>query len=554
MTDYGRGSGSEPWHPEDPLYGDQGWRGQQGGAAPSAPYGDQQQYGGGYQEQYQGQGQHQGQHQGQYQDPYQQQHPQPQYSGQPQYVDPQQYGDQQYATPQQYVDPQYVDPQYTGGGWDTGQQPAMPYAPDPYGTPEAYPPPQPPGHRSAPEPEPAPDIDPEPDPQEENHPFFTDDGPADPRRGGGGRDRRGKTKKKGRNGVACLFVAVVLAGGAGGLGYVGYQFWQAKFAPAPDFTGEGTGSVQVEIPQGANGSDIGNALKQKGVVKSVDAFIAAQNENPQGKSIQAGVYTLRKEMSAKSAVEAMLKPANRNALSIPEGQRNAWIYARIDERLQIEPGTTESVARAKVKTLGLPDWAQGHKNVKDPLEGFLFPATYPVAQGTKPEEILKTMVARANEEYSKVDLDAKAKQLGLKNPWELVTVASLVQAEGKTKDDYRKMSEVVYNRLKPTNTETNRKLQFDSSFNYLKGQSEIDITEEEINNNHDPYNTYTQEGLTPGPIGNPGQVALGAAMNPTSEGWIYFVATDGKHKTEFAKTYAEFQRLRDKFNEQRGSD
>jgi UPF0755 protein len=115
------------------------------------------------------------------------------------------------------------------------------------------------------------------------------------------------------------------------------------------------------------------------------------------------------------------------------------------------------------------------------------------------------------------------------------------------------MAEVVYNRLKSTNTETNQLLQFDSTFNYLKKQSKINISESEINSNQDPYNTYTQKGLPPGPIDNPGDDALKAALNPTADGWLYFVATDGQNRTEFAKTYAEFQTLKDKFNESSGN-
>jgi UPF0755 protein len=170
----------------------------------------------------------------------------------------------------------------------------------------------------------------------------------------------------------------------------------------------------------------------------------------------------------------------------------------------------------------------------------------------KPEAILKQMVAAAKEQYAGYDLEAEAKKYDLDSPLQVITVASLVQAEGKTHDDFRKMAEVIYNRLKPTNTETNQKLQFDSTFNYLKGTSNIHISESEINSNRDPYNTYTQKGLPPGPIGNPGEDALKAALNPTHDGWIYFVATDGQNNTEFAKTYAEFQQLKEKFNANSG--
>ncbi len=601
MTEYGRSPGSEPWHPGDPLYGDQGWEGQQ----QHYPHPQQaNQYGQGahgYQDPY-GQGGQAGQvPQGYEGDPYQQNHQQQhaqQYQQQPQgYVDPQaqyqqqaqqheaqqqyqqayeqQQHQQQYGTGYQgqggYDTPGHLGQQYDGN-WETGQA-AMPYGgtpadpyggqnPDLYGTPEAYPPPQPPGRRQNP-PEPvidwAPEEEARPEPEEEKHPFFTGDDPDDdaydeePARGRGSRgddrERRSKAnKRKGKNGVACLVVALVLAGGVGGVGYFGYQFWQGQFGAAEDYAGGGSGEVQVEIPKGALGNEIGNILKKAGVVKSVDAFTSAQQRNPKGISIQAGVYTLKKEMSADSAVTLMLNPVSQANLVIPEGMRNSWVYDTLDKRLDLKPGTTKEIARAKADSLGLPDWAKNHEDVKDPLEGFLFPASYPVAKSSKPEEALRKMVSRANQEYAKLDLDAKAKELGLQGPWELVTVASLVQAEGKTHEDFRKMAEVVYNRLKPEYRETVQLLQFDSTLNYLKGQSEIKISEQEANTNTDPYNTYKHKGLPPGPIGNPGNVALASMLSPTNDGWLYFVATDGMNKTEFAKTHDEFLKLKDKFN------
>ncbi|MCW7991353.1 membrane protein, partial [Streptomyces platensis subsp. clarensis] len=285
-----------------------------------------------------------------------------------------------------------------------------------------------------------------------------------------------------------------------------------------------------------------------GVVKSVDAFVSAQQKNPKGIAIQAGAYTLKKGMSAESAVTLMLSPLSKANFVIPEGKRNSWVYAEIDKRLELKPGTTKETAFKQAGSLGLPDWARNHADVKDPLEGFLFPASYPVAKGNKPEDVLRKMVGRANAEYLKLDLDAKSRQLGLKGPWELLTVASLVQAEGKTHDDFTKMAEVIYNRLQPDNKETFQLLQFDSSYNYLMGQSKIKITRKEVLTNPDPYNTYKHAGLTPGPIGNPGVEAVTAALNPTKDGWMYFVATDGMNKTEFAKTLAEHDRLVQKFN------
>ena len=553
MTEYGRGPGSEPWHPEDPLYGDQGWGGQQAAHGQSQYGGPQQAYP---------------------QDPYAQQQPQQPYPHQQQYGTPQ----DPYAQPQQPQQPQY------NGGWDTGQQAAMPYGGQPqdpygqqpggyggqqdyYGTPEAYPPPQPPGRRDAAPRQQSPDWEPDV-PQEETHPFFTgaddpaggddrdddeyeDDSRASRRGGRGGSERRGKGKKKSRSGCACLVVSVVLVGGLGGVAYLGYSYYKDQFGSAPDYAGEGSGSVEVEIPKGALGNEIANILKKKGVVKSVDSFISAQNANPRGKFIQAGVYLLKEEMSADSAVKMMLDPKSQNPLVIPEGTKNVTVYAMIDKRLELKKGSTAKVAETNAESLGLPDWAEDDPEIKDPLEGFLYPAAYPVSKGSKPEDALKRMVARANEEYEKAEVEEKATKLGLKNPWQLITVASLVQVEGKYKHDFDKVARVVYNRLKPGNTETVGRLEFDSTVNYIKGQSTLDLGPVDgLREIDDPYNTYKIKGLPAGPISNPGADALHSAMNPASGPWYYFVSVT-EDKTVFAVTNEEHERNRQKYEDQK---
>ncbi|MFJ5090080.1 endolytic transglycosylase MltG [Streptomyces sp. NPDC088674] len=640
MTEYGRGQGQEPWHPEDPLYGDQGW-----GQQEQAPYGPEgQQYPPQQptppqpQQQYdawgrpipqappQGYGQQQYPQQGYgQQDPQAQQQPPQGYEqqtyGQQQGYEQQQYDQQQYGQqpgyagqPQQPLPPQGYEqqgypqqqaPQSYGNGWDTGQQqvpygadphdpygavrqPAYPQGQDPYATPEAYPPPQPPGERGPQPPQaptaqvpqtqtqaPAPERGEwDPDPDEPEHPFFASDGDAGRATGrrtkgrdddrddladdedgdGDGRAGRrgGERPKKRRGGCACLVVAVVLIGGGGGAAYYGYGLYQDRFGPPPDYAGEGSGTVVIEIPDGSTGIAMGNLLKDKGVVKSVEAFTAAQKANDKGTTLQSGFYTLHKGMSGKSAVELMLDPKSRKTLVIPEGYRNAWIYAQIDGRLGLKKGTTADVAKSDRKKLGLPKWANDDKDIKDPLEGFLYPSTYSVSKGQKPADVLRKMVAQANKQYEKIDVVGQAKKLKLDSPLDLVTVASMVNAEGKTHDDFRKMAEVIYNRIKPGNTETNGLIQFDSTYNYLTGRSNIKISTKEILSDHDPYNTYTNKGLPPGPIGNPGEEAFAAALNPTKEGWMYFVAVDGEKDTQFAKTNADFQKLKAKFDASTG--
>ncbi|WP_405739846.1 endolytic transglycosylase MltG [Streptomyces sp. NBC_01525] len=586
MTEYGRGYRSEPWHPEDPLYGDQGsygghaqhspwggrgaapapprydggWDGAAPGGAPYDPYGTQQPHDpltGPYVDPYaapagypspqapQGYVQNPGQpyDQGSYEQqyPHDQRYPQdrgyPQdqgYAGQPGYPQEQQYP----------YDPQYPhDPAY-------GERPQQPYPPHDQGpVPQAAP------RTDEPEDDWRPDGGREPDP---DHAFFADD-PADDRPDADDEDERaadvrsgheGRGKKtKRRGGCARFLIAVVIAAGVGGAGYVGYRFYESHIASPPDFAGEGSGALQVEIPDGAPIQQMGQILKKEGVVKSVDAFTAAAKENPKGSGLQPGSYSMRLHMSAASAVDLMMDPKSRNGLTVQEGLRAGAVYDLIDKKLRVKSGTTKAAAEKNLKTLGLPAWAKGSTEIKDPLEGFLYPSTYNVGGQATPTDVLKQMVARADQEYARYDLAANAKKYHLDSPLQLLSVASLTQAEGITHEDFRKMAAVIYNRLDPGNVATNHKIEFDSTYNYVKNQSKINIGIDEIRRYDDPYNTYVYQGLPPGPIGNPGADALKAAVDPdNSQKWLFFISVDGK-KTDFTTNLTDHNKLVQQFNE-----
>lgn len=552
MTEYGRGYGSEPWHPEDPLYGD----GSYGGQAQQPQWGGQQS--------------------APHQSGYPQQHPQQSYDG----------GWDGSQTGQHAYDP--YDPY--------GQQPpADPYggaSPDYYAAPGAYPPPQPQHlNQQAPPPQHPqqqyrqPSHPPEPgydeahygegagagddwraEPERE-HAFFAGDGPDGPNTDGyddeydddpsEGRRRRnkknsGNKKNKRRSGRACLVVALVFAGAVGAVGYFGYDFFMAHFGPAPDYEGDGSGAVQVEIPDGSLISSMGQILAKQGVIKSAGAFTEAADGNKKATLLQPGTYSLRKHMSAAAAIDLMLDPKSRNGLTIREGLRASEVYKLIDTKLKLKAGTTKGVATSEAKNLGLPSWANDSAKIKDPLEGFLYPSTYSVGQNAKPSAVLKQMVARANQVYEKYDLAGNARKLHLDSPMQLLTVASLTQAEGKYKHDFVKVARVVYNRLKPSNTETYGLLDFDSTVNYAKSQSTLDTgSVDNLRNFNDPYNTYKFKGLPPGPIGNPGEVALKSAISPAQGNWYYFVSIS-PDKTLFAETNEEHERNRRIYEKEHG--
>ncbi|MFF2544929.1 endolytic transglycosylase MltG [Kitasatospora sp. NPDC058063] len=340
--------------------------------------------------------------------------------------------------------------------------------------------------------------------------------------------RKEKGKKSGRrNGGACLLVALVLLGAVGGAGWWGYGFYQSHFGPPADFTGEGTGSVQVEVKKGAVGGQIGLALKNAGVVKSVDAFSAACKAEPKCGTIQYGYYGLKKEMPAAAALKELLAQAGGAAIVVPEGKNSTEIYTLIDTKLKLQAGTTAGVAKAQVNDLGLPPYANGN------IEGFLWPTRYNIAEGMKPEDLLKQMVKNATEKYA--DLDAQAASVGLKTGYEVLIEASILQREGNNPEDFAKMAKTIQNRL-AAGGEINHRLGMDTTLQYSLNRKDLD--KKDMDDASNKYNTYINPGLPPGPISNPGDEALTATLHPADGKWLYFIAMSPT-KTRFAETSKE---------------
>ncbi|GAA2092680.1 endolytic transglycosylase MltG [Kitasatospora saccharophila] len=343
------------------------------------------------------------------------------------------------------------------------------------------------------------------------------------------RKRKEKGKKSGRrNGGACLVVALVLLGGMGGAGWWGYGFYQDHFGPPADFKGDGSGAVNITVKNGAVGDSIGKMLVDAGVVKSVKAFTNAYEKDSRGRAIQPGTYTLKHQMSGEAALKELVEANGGNVLIIPEGLRASAIYTKIDEKLKLQAGSTAQAAKDQAGSLGLPAEANGNP------EGYLWPTRYSVAEGMKPEDLLKQMVSNAVEKYGALKLDEAAQKLGLKNGYEVLTEASILQAEGNNSEDYGKMARAISNRLN-TNV-TQHKLALDTTLQYQLGRKEL--TYKEVNDGSLKYNTNMNPGLPPTPIGNPGEEAIQAVLNPTPGDWAYWLAVSPT-ETKFAATDTE---------------
>ncbi|MEU6772570.1 endolytic transglycosylase MltG [Streptomyces sp. NPDC046759] len=221
-----------------------------------------------------------------------------------------------------------------------------------------------------------------------------------------------------------------------------------------------------------------------------------------------------------------------SALVVPEGWRSGQVYAAIDKALELPAGSTHrSIGKAALK---LPREAGGNP------EGFLFPATYAFRKGATPESLLRAMVDTAKNKFDAAPVAAGAQHNAL-NVYQLVTVASIVQAEAATKADMGKVARVVLNRL-----ERGMPLQMDSTINYALHQSTAHPSQDDTRI-ESPYNSYQRMGLPPTPIDNPGEEAMHAALNPTPGDWLYFV-TVKPGDTRFASDYLTHMRNVADFN------
>jgi UPF0755 protein len=224
-------------------------------------------------------------------------------------------------------------------------------------------------------------------------------------------------------------------------------------------------------------------------------------------------------------------------LVIPEGWRAGQVYEAVDKALALPPGSTrKSLSKAHLK---LPNEAQGNP------EGYLFPATYPLDEKATPERLLAFMVDTANKKFNGAPFTAGAQRNAL-NAYQMVTIASIVQAEAATKPDMGKVARVIFNRL-----ERGMPLQMDSTINYALGRSTLRTTEADTRIKS-PYNSYERMGLPPTPIDNPGEDAMRAATNPSPGDWLYFV-TVKPGDTRFTADYTEHQRNVAEFNRSRRS-
>jgi UPF0755 protein len=306
---------------------------------------------------------------------------------------------------------------------------------------------------------------------------------------------------------------------------LGTLFLLADCAPAPT-DGE---PVELTIPQGASFREVVDSLESAGLVTSPRLFRIYSRMRGVDRQVRAGEYTLRIGTPWSRILDDLTEGrVVTESLTVPEGFTLKQMAPRIARITELDPDSVE--ARLQGDSLGIL-W-----DVPGPgLEGYLFPDTYRFAQGASFAEVVGAMVEQYKLSWT-AERRERLSALGMSER-EVVTLASIVQAEARVIEEMPLISSVFHNRL-----QRGYLLQADPTVLYALGGSRPRLLYAAMDSVADhPYNTYTHTGLPPGPIGAPGLAALDAALNPADSDLLYFVArTDGTHV--FSRTLAEHNR------------
>lgn len=290
---------------------------------------------------------------------------------------------------------------------------------------------------------------------------------------------------------------------------------------APDFScsAKTTATTTISIAAGETGSSIAASLFAAGVVKSSESYFRVAVGDPKSQTVAPGNHRIDVGICAKKALQQLLDYSRVTGLiSVTEG---AWL--------------SEIIPQLYAAKMSVPDVSFGIRNVVKPagfttLEGLLFPAQYSFEIGTSAKMALQSMVDRASMEMKKAGFYESGERLSAQN---LLIIASLVQAEGNTKD-FTKISQVIRNRMK-----IGMPLQFDSTVHYVKKSRGSVFLSTQSTLINSPYNTYKHYGLPPGPINNPGSEAMFAAAHPLTGDWLYFI-TVAPFDTRFTNNLDQF--------------
>jgi UPF0755 protein len=333
-----------------------------------------------------------------------------------------------------------------------------------------------------------------------------------------------KPKRRHSWGVRVLsLLALVLAGGV---------IWFLVELLQP-FHGSGHGGVTVTIPAHSTSSQIGDLLEREGVINSSFFFDARATLAGDRSDMRAGTYQLKLDMPYSAVLSVLTTPpraAKVSNLTIIEGDTRAKIAALLRSQ-RIRGNYLAATRRSPLINL----MAFGAPRSLPSLEGFLFPSTYQLRDPIRIGDLVTDQLKTFKQRFATVNLSyARSKQL---SPFDVLTIAAMVQGEAQTLHDMPLIASVIYNRL-----HDGMLLGIDATTRYATGNFTTPLTNAQLHS-RSPYNTRVHPGLPLGPINSPGMPAIEAAAHPARTNYLYFVAKPcGNGASAFASNYAQFQR------------
>jgi UPF0755 protein len=283
----------------------------------------------------------------------------------------------------------------------------------------------------------------------------------------------------------------------------------------------------ILVQRGETLRDITNELRRVGLLRGTLTFQVLARAMGLDRKIKAGQYSFKLGTTVPSLLRAFARGmSGQNLVTIPEGLTMSEVSLLLSNHLGVPIASFDSLARdsAFLDTLGI---------TAPTLEGYLAPDSYEFLPGTSPEVAFRTMVARTQAALLRAAAGRDSLPLGL-SLYELLTLASIVEAEAQKDDERPRIARVYLNRL-----QRKMKLQADPTVGYALGKGprvRLYLSNLRVNS---PFNTYLHAGLPPGPICNPGRESIEACIDPMPNVDDLFFVAKGGGRHLFAETYAE---------------
>ncbi|MDN4526290.1 endolytic transglycosylase MltG [Fictibacillus fluitans] len=356
----------------------------------------------------------------------------------------------------------------------------------------------------------------------------------------GGPAGSGKKKRK-KKVLTVLTVIIVLLAAAAVFGYT-----YIKDALGPADAGNKK-DVTVDIPIGSSVSTIGKILEEKNLIKNSMVFQVYAKTKENG-NLQAGVYDLNPSMNMDQLIAALKNGKvyrhPETSFTVPEG----FIIPQIAEVIAKNTGSNKedvmklmndpSFVKELQKEFSVIDNKVYNKKIYYPLEGYLFPAKYEFDEKQPdPKAVITKMVQKTQ---SVMDVHQEEIEKSGKKPFEILTLASMIEEEAQRPEDRPKISGVFYNRLKK-----GMKLDSDPTVKYARKNFKVQVLYKELKVDS-PYNTYKYKGLPVGPIASPGEEAIKAVLNPAQTSFYFFYARPNG-QVIYTKTFDEHKKIVQKY-------